>query len=597
MKLSVIIPTYNRRDILFETLSTFFDQDVSAERYEVIIVDDGSDDGTADALTRSRFGDRLTVVRHAHNRGTAAARNSGIERANGDVFLFIDDDIRCSRSLYREHLNAHSENDRTLVFGPVEVCPESADSSATAWTRTFTEARDILLRTSGSSHWVDDIAVNANTSIRRTILEETGPFDPQFGRQRETFELGLRLWQRGIRPLFVPSATCCQIYRKSLEQVVLDDSECYGRNERLMCMKHPWYRGASPLSRWNSGGITRRSVRRWLVRVGGRRLFPLLRTALESQLLQRITPASGRMRAVQLTHGIEMYRAAASAAGSFVSLDREFGRRLPVLMYHHVGPSGESLYPGISISPTEFERHLKLLRSKGYAGITVGQWIAYVRDGLSLPEKPVLLTFDDGFADLHDFAFPLLRKYAFNACVFVVTGQIGGRNEWDVAKGFAPVRLLDTEQIRRAAAEGFEFGSHSETHRDLTQLPEADMEQEIRNSRLHLSQLLDREIHSFAYPYGAVNETVRRVVCESYAAAFSVREDVNDLSTDLCLLGRIDVLPGHTESLLRLRLAFPASRRLKLATGFVRRLTSSRGDFWPRFRAARSARRPAGRKR
>ena len=137
MKLSVIIPTFNRRALIEQTLPTVLDQTYPADEYEVIVVVDGSTDGTAVALRRMSSPVRLIVIEH-DNRGQAAARNAGLRAASGELVLFLDDDLYCERTLIAEHVSAHEGGD-CLVFGPVLVAPQSPDTLATKWLRLATE--------------------------------------------------------------------------------------------------------------------------------------------------------------------------------------------------------------------------------------------------------------------------------------------------------------------------------------------------------------------------------------------------------------------------------------------------------------------------
>ena len=116
MKLSVIIPTYNRRAVIEQTLPTVLDQTFPASEYEVIVVVDGSTDDTAAALRQISSPVRLVVIEQ-DNQGQAAARNAGIRLRQGTWCCCLDDDLFCERTLIAEHFVAHTDCD-SLVFGP-----------------------------------------------------------------------------------------------------------------------------------------------------------------------------------------------------------------------------------------------------------------------------------------------------------------------------------------------------------------------------------------------------------------------------------------------------------------------------------------------
>ena len=213
--------------------------------------------------------------------------------------------------------------------------------------------------------------------------------------------------------------------------------------------------------------------------------------------------------------------------------------RLPVLLYHHVGPSlPGTRYAGLSVSQEKFERQTRWLARKGYAGIRPADWLAWLLHRNPLPSKPVLLTFDDGYADFPDYALPVLLRYGFRAVVFVVTGWIGARNSWDGAP------LMTAHQIRQCSAHGMEFGAHSRTHPDLTSLSGTQLREEIAGSGEDLSAIIGTRVTSFAYPYGFWSEEVRARVRESFDLAFTCEEGLNQIDTDPLLLRRTMVQPG-----------------------------------------------------
>ena len=230
--------------------------------------------------------------------------------------------------------------------------------------------------------------------------------------------------------------------------------------------------------------------------------------------------------------------------------------RLPVLLYHHVGPLRPGTFHELTVPSDRFERHIEWLARHGYVGIGPSEWLAWRRQGAPLPEKPVLCTFDDGYADLVEHALPVLRRHDFGAAVFVVTGDIGGENQWDQARGSQPHRLMTAGQIREWSAHGIEFGAHSRTHPDLTTLSGPQLDEEIQGSRDDLSAVTGRAVVSFAYPYGRVNDAVAERARAVFDCAFSCQEGVNTGSSDLHALRRSMVQPGDTLLALACRMRF-----------------------------------------
>jgi peptidoglycan/xylan/chitin deacetylase (PgdA/CDA1 family) len=226
------------------------------------------------------------------------------------------------------------------------------------------------------------------------------------------------------------------------------------------------------------------------------------------------------------------------------ALQHDIRVKLPVLLYHHVGPSRPGTYPQQTLSSKAFERHVRWLARLGYVGIRPCDWLAGLRDRTGLPKKPVLITFDDGYADVTEYALPVLQRHGFGAGVFIVTGHVGGTNAWDEAKGSAPHKLMTADQIRYWARQGIEFGAHSRTHVDLTTLALNGLRDQVLGSKIDLVKLVGSPVTSFAYPYGIYNGDAYECVRESFDLAFSTIEDLNNVQTDRHLQRRIGVQKG-----------------------------------------------------
>jgi peptidoglycan/xylan/chitin deacetylase (PgdA/CDA1 family) len=255
--------------------------------------------------------------------------------------------------------------------------------------------------------------------------------------------------------------------------------------------------------------------------------------------------------------------------------------RLPVLLYHHVGPLRGGTFHNLTVSPERFEQHVRRLARLGYVGIRPADWIRWRREGTHFPERPVLITFDDGYADLAEHALPLLRRYNFGAAVFVVTTQLGGTNTWDEARGSAPHRLLTADQIRNWAASGIEFGAHGRTHSELTTLPPDRLRDEVVGSGEELGNVLGSRVVSFAYPYGAGNKDVVDCVRGAFDCAFTADEAVagiNDFETDPHLLRRTVVQSGDSalDVECRARWGFSPKQRLRDRIRLRTRLRNAR---------------------
>ena len=125
--------------------------------------------------------------------------------------------------------------------------------------------------------------------------------------------------------------------------------------------------------------------------------------------------------------------------------------------------------PRSTLSPERFERQVGWLARKGYVGIRPSDWLRWRSGEADLPKKPILLTFDDAYADTAEHALPVLCQHGFGAAVYVVTQRLGATNTWDDPGKRYMLRLMSAEQIQYWAAKGIEFGAHTRTHADLTE--------------------------------------------------------------------------------------------------------------------------------
>lgn len=217
-------------------------------------------------------------------------------------------------------------------------------------------------------------------------------------------------------------------------------------------------------------------------------------------------------------------------------------RRLPILMYHRVAPTGAASTARYRITPEQFEEQLRYLRNEGYYSIHLEDWFYAMKRKMPLPGKAVILTFDDGYLDFKTYAWQLLKQYGFLATVFLVTDNIGNSNSWDSAYG-EELPLLGWEDIRQLQSEGVEFGSHTASHPYLTSLSPAEIVREGVLSRAALSGELGKTVKTFAYPYGDVDEFVQRLIgaC-GYTFGLSCNHDLCGFHDPLLALPRIEVL-------------------------------------------------------
>jgi peptidoglycan/xylan/chitin deacetylase (PgdA/CDA1 family) len=193
---------------------------------------------------------------------------------------------------------------------------------------------------------------------------------------------------------------------------------------------------------------------------------------------------------------------------------------IPILTYHRicdVPRAGDPLR--LCTHPRDLERLLRYLGDRGYSFVSLKTALEILRLGRG-KERCVCLTFDDGYHDFYENAFPLLKRYDACATVFLVADYVGETNRWDDVYLLPPVPLLGEGEIRELQSEGVEFGSHGRTHRRLTFLSAREQQEETAGSRRRLEALLDRPVRFFAYPHLAQDLQTRKSVREAgYLAA------------------------------------------------------------------------------
>lgn len=187
-----------------------------------------------------------------------------------------------------------------------------------------------------------------------------------------------------------------------------------------------------------------------------------------------------------------------------------------ILMYHRIVPDGMKTDGAVINMPLGlFRRQIRMLDRWGFTSITFEDFRLSLDEGLALPKRPVIITFDDGYAETYDLAFPVLKEFGMRAVVFVLADRTMTSNDWDIPLGVTPSPLMSDSQILEIHAAGFEIGSHSMTHPHLVRLSREEVWDQVSRSRMRLEIMLNAPVTTFAYPYGELNDLVKSLVTEA----------------------------------------------------------------------------------
>lgn len=240
------------------------------------------------------------------------------------------------------------------------------------------------------------------------------------------------------------------------------------------------------------------------------------------------------------TIGLILLVVASSVAGSKVVIGSSYAllglKDVPILNYHKI--DGKLIHC-LSLSPAEFEEQIRYLSEQGYQSITPDQLNAYIKHGTPLPAKPILITFDDGYADNYYNAYPIMQKYGFIATIFVVTSLIGKDQ-----------RFMTWDHLRELQKHGFIIGSHTVSHKPLTGLPPDQVMSELIQSRQKIAAEIGQSPEYLAYPTGAYNKFVEDMVKRAgYKGAFTIRYGQAGSASNSFALERIPIF--KTENTFR----------------------------------------------
>ena len=206
-------------------------------------------------------------------------------------------------------------------------------------------------------------------------------------------------------------------------------------------------------------------------------------------------------------------------------------RGIPVLYYHSVHPNSTN---EVIITPNLLKEHLSYLKDENYISLTMNDVRNYLVHNEPIPEKSILITFDDGYMDNYYNAFPILKDLNLKATIFCTTSALDGKY------------YLSEDAIREMSDYGIDIQSHTVNHPNLDKLTYADQLIEMINSKKTLERIINKEIYAIAYPFGDFNDdTIKAAKEAGYTLGFTTNRGLSDREDNLLKLDRIYVSSNY----------------------------------------------------
>lgn len=210
---------------------------------------------------------------------------------------------------------------------------------------------------------------------------------------------------------------------------------------------------------------------------------------------------------------------------------------IPVLYYHSVHNNSTN---EVIITPKLLKEHLSYLKDEGYISLTISDVQNYLIHNQSIPEKSILITFDDGYMDNYYNAFPILKELSLKATIFCITDNLDG--------GY----YLSKDAIKEMSDYGIDIQSHTVTHPHLDTLSYSDQLAEMINSKQTLEKITNKEVFAIAYPFGDFNDdTIKAAKEGGYTLGFTTKRGFSDREDNILKLDRIYVSSNYDVGTLK----------------------------------------------
>ncbi len=542
----MVIPTFQRRESVVAAVRALVSQTVAP--HEVVVVVDGSTDGTTEALQGLDTPFALRVVEQT-NSGASRARNHGAGISSAQLILFLDDDMLAAPDLLEVLQRRHAAG-ADAVLGHIPVAPQSPPGFLLTGLDEWAQRRRDRLSAEGAPLTAADL-LTGQLSVRREVFEELGGFDETFTAGgtfgNEDTDFGRRLFAGRHEIVFDAGAVSHQLYTVTPRAYLRQWHQC-GAADVAYVRKHPddlaeifgAKRPGTRSNRYLMRPLSRVPVVRDLAAAG-------LRSVALAMAARR--PEGEMARTVFFkTRNLEYWRGVAEGGGMPTA------RGLRVLCYHAVADLGAA--PGLrqyGVPPEMLRSQLRVLRRTGHRFVTPDEAVRALTGRAGLPRRAVLVTFDDCYSDLVTAGLPVLQQEHVQAVAFAVADRVGDSNRWDQVTGAPALALLDAEGLARLQRAGTEIGAHGSTHRPLTSVSHhpADLRSEVAGSVETLEQLGLRRPRLFAYPHGENDALTRRAVAlAGLELAFTVTPGIAVPTGEHTAVPRIEVLRRDGAGLL-----------------------------------------------
>lgn len=209
-------------------------------------------------------------------------------------------------------------------------------------------------------------------------------------------------------------------------------------------------------------------------------------------------------------------------------------KQIPVLMYHSIADNSkvtDNVSKSIILPPEVFKQQMQYLKDNGYTTLTLDELYNFLKYDKPVPEKSVVLTFDDAYEDNYTNAYPILKEFGFRATIFVITGgtdKIGA--------------YLTSAQLKEMDTNGIDIQSHTVNHEELDKLSLEKQQETLVQSKQFLEKLLNKKVDYIAYPSGKYNNFTEQAAKNAgYTMAFTINNGWANKDTNILFLNRVFV--------------------------------------------------------